>query len=363
MTRSKLIGVFSFVMLFSTVAHVTWAAWDNGGGDVFVCQERAYLGLVSQENIYLADTYDYLHSKEGRNLVSQFRKLSALQILEAVVKTVRFQDATLGEELFQALANLKFTERTTVPELNDDDIQNVPQGCEKKQLAIQGIRSGAVIYSRPYFNRLSEVEKALFHLHESFVRITGQATRPDLMRNTKEIREKVSSVGSSQTFFDFLSSLNLNRTWFVKWNPGSPTKIAKDALSALRENDYGSFYLATTEKAVVSRWVKEEAGVRLEKVGDLREGNNLNLVIFKKVQDVLSGYADLKVGTPTLFWVYKDENGRHRSRYFELPIQSADQAVLTLAVGCRSEFGSGFSSEPTDSEHGWNCFVDSVWLP
>ena len=132
MTRSKLISVFSFVILFSTFAHA--GTWSSGGGDVFVCQESSYLGLVSEENIYLADTYDYLHSKDGRNLVLQFRKLAARQILEAVVKTVRFQDATLGEELFQALTNLKFTERTTVPELNDDDIQIVPQGCEKKQL-------------------------------------------------------------------------------------------------------------------------------------------------------------------------------------------------------------------------------------
>ncbi len=344
-------------MVFSTFAHA--GTWSSGGGDVFVCQEYSYLGLIQTERIYLADTYAYLHTKDGAHLVHQFGNLRSDQVLESILKTVRSQDEQMAQELTDALANFKLTPRTEVPQLNDDDIQDIPVGCEKRQLAIQGIHSGVIIYNQNYLAQLSGLERALFQLHEAYVRVTGRSSAADLIRSTKEIREKVSSVSQSQTFFEFLSCLNLNRTWYVKVNPGSLTKIVKDALAALRENDFGSFYLATTQNGAVVRSTGEK---EIEIVGPLKEGDNLNLPVFRKVREAVLDYPDVELSKPALFLIGRAEYGRHVERHYLVDIQAQAQTILKMSVKCNAEEGSVSPSVPTESQYGWNCFVDAIWL-
>lgn len=163
---------------------------DGGGGVVFVCTEP------SGEAVYLADLYKLLKSGGMSFSQEQSQMLSENEFLEVIAESIGKVDSETATTLKKNLRELKFTPVSFVPLLGDDDIQKIPTGCTKAQLAIQYFATNVVEYNESYFAELPPVQRALFKLHEAYVKIYRS--------NSSTVRGHVAREAASASFEDLL---------------------------------------------------------------------------------------------------------------------------------------------------------------
>jgi len=182
---SKFIFALSISLISASPANA--GGRDGGGGVVFLCNEG------NASNIYLADLYPLL--KSGKEIVvpnPDGHVASENEALEAITESIGKVDPDLASRLKNNLQDLTFQPVASVPLLGDDDITRIPAGCTKAQLAIQYFARNVVEYNQSYFELMSGIQKALFKLHEAYVKV--------YRFNSSTVRRKVAREASSQSF-------------------------------------------------------------------------------------------------------------------------------------------------------------------
>jgi len=162
----------------------------SGGGIVFLCPDRD-LG----ERVLLADTFK-LSQSGNSNFLKEQDETDESSAASAILQTIGGVDSGMAATLRQNLKMLVFKPVDSLSLLGDDDIREIPEHCKKAQLAVQHFATGIVDYNQSYFSKLSSVERALFKLHEAYVKIYGS--------NSHEVRNKVSQQASSHLFTELL---------------------------------------------------------------------------------------------------------------------------------------------------------------
>jgi hypothetical protein len=181
-----------YILLIPISSVSAWAGGrDGGGGVAFACRDG---------KVYLADTYALVTSDALKHLYSDAVTANEAEILRVIAETIAKSDPKLAARLKRNLVELKFEPVAELPLLNDDDIEQAPPDCRKTQLGIQYFASHTVQYNASEFQALSEPEKALFKLHEAYIRI--------FHANTHVVRDRVAREASLQLFLNLIRPSN-----------------------------------------------------------------------------------------------------------------------------------------------------------
>lgn len=185
---------------------------NSGGGDVLICRYGLFGG---RKVVYLADTFDVRRHLNFSSIgnVEYYLRIS----LDLIFR----ENAEMARKLKDALDKLSFIPEDDVTELDDDFIEVNQSNCRKKQLAQQDISTAVVKYNRHLYMQLSDLEKALFRIHEAYIFVRNQP-----MKDTTEIRRAVEQVLHKYTSKkqEFLHDICLNPA-------GGPLVLVSPSLS------------------------------------------------------------------------------------------------------------------------------------
>ena len=222
--------VLTGVVLFGLgMIKPSFAGNSSGGGGV---------GFSCGSKVFLADTYKVIPSKESE-IISLFHEK---KLLKKAFEHIRNKDEVVGAALIESYKKLQFVPMDSVPLAGDDNINDIPKGCEKIAIAYQDIKSGVVSYNQKFYEKLSSLDKTYLKFHEAFIQLYGG------INDTTIIRSLVGNTLIS-TYNDFVQTLvgtyNSNNvahacTWFyLKWEndlKNMPFLALKDVnLSKLKE--------------------------------------------------------------------------------------------------------------------------------
>jgi hypothetical protein len=162
----------------------------RGGGDAFVC--------ASQTKAYFADTY---HLVASRTIdLKGFENWDIAAARDMVASLVGVLGAPDAEVIRDAILAMRPQPNPNLPELDDDLIkpEDIPVGCEKRQLGIQYASSGVIEYQPDWYRLLSAGDKAMFFLHEGYIR--AYLLRTPGANDTTKVREAVAKIAASGEF-------------------------------------------------------------------------------------------------------------------------------------------------------------------
>lgn len=145
----------------------------GGGGDAIICRANRALSDETHPRIYLADYFelqfplsdDFMRESFGNDEINLEHHV--LNFLETNVpqEAALLRQVQLSYELVPG----------PLEELDDDDIKlsllDRLNGCEKKQLAIQNLKTGHVRVSEPLYRQLSSFQKVMLRIHERYIHI------------------------------------------------------------------------------------------------------------------------------------------------------------------------------------------------
>ena len=166
----------------------------DGGGDVIICKEGIWPYI--KKKVFLADTYDFMTSAKASSLPS---RPTEKEKIEAIRKRLNMMHDKLGDIILKRLKKLKFIYVKNVKEMDGDNV-SVPDGCTKKQLAIQNVVTGEVRVNKELHNSISPWEKALFKIHESFISLRNPGRDTTLVRS--EVREIINTTSINDILAD-----------------------------------------------------------------------------------------------------------------------------------------------------------------
>lgn len=136
----------------------------NGGGGVgFLCRGR----------VYLADSFEMIRSGE-LNARMTYDEIPDTYLIPPSVEEVLnlfllHGNITRDEKLAleESLKILQFDSTCSVEITNDDNITQVPSGCQKVQIASQ--RNGKVCFDQTLLSKMYPIDKGLLKIHEAYV--------------------------------------------------------------------------------------------------------------------------------------------------------------------------------------------------
>jgi hypothetical protein len=219
----------TLALLASGPAHAASGGTGAHGGDILFCKARTFLKIFEIEGAksMLADSYEA--GLKGTTLTIE--ELGENKILELALVSIAESNAELADRLRQHLAQFQWIYVHDLEELNDDDIQDVPKGCEKKQVAIQDMSTGVIRVHNERFGWLTQLDRALLKLHEAFIK--ESMPKDDRIQNTRLVRERIGQVATSAEL-----KTRIDQTSWSQANPihqliyqffrGRHRKISKD---------------------------------------------------------------------------------------------------------------------------------------
>lgn len=335
---------------------------DTGGGDALICTEKNWTGIFDRKKVYLADTYAFFQS-EDKNRLAPFRKLSEPEIIQAILHAVRDFDAELGDTLADNLGRLHFVPVASVEELDDDNLQDLPRNCRKKQLAIQE-PGGLVRYDQKLFASLSRLEQALFKLHESYIR--ARTPSEAAQHDTTAVRARVAEFARSRPFAKFLARIDVARNFRLETTHGRPRswpafliQLEDKILAAVRAENYSEFLELISPVKLTSSSVRiggEEHTIREGKTGLNLDTFYLLREAFRDVRTFTDFDQELDLyeqRTPNGCWraysmTLRDPNLRARF----------DFRCHAIQFGCG---GPGLDHH-TNQTSNWVCRIDRIEL-
>lgn len=190
----------SSLLLVLAIKSMAGGGIDGGGGMVFTCPTSA----TNAEKVFLVDTYKQLKSSEKLKISDPGLILRAAIIFfknhpSKIFKDAVFMDPRNSQDRVSLSwlieyknNNLIFSPSTeSLPLLGDDHIEakDIPNGCQKRQLAIQKISAGNILYDQKLESKLTFFESGFFRLHEILISIRNS---PGL--DTTEIREEIDAL-------------------------------------------------------------------------------------------------------------------------------------------------------------------------
>lgn len=195
MNNQFVIKSFASILILTALSSKASALFQGGvhggGGITFTCPDRSP-GREGTTANYLADTYKILIEDRQNTKLSQVG--TEQQIMQAILDNLDQVDSKLSTQIKNNLSDLKFQmQPTSLRLLGDDDIQTIPEGCKKTQLAIQDLDASIVYVDEKKFLSLSNFEKAFFKLHEAYVKY--------YKANISTVRDHVAQMASSDQFY------------------------------------------------------------------------------------------------------------------------------------------------------------------
>lgn len=198
MNRLESLNVLAILISF-VGAQPAMAGGDvSGGGDSFVCNRPLHEGLKNlnfSAYVYLADTAPVLKDSSDWD---RYIRMNRSDLLAIALTAIEEQDRDLSVRIRKVLPSLSWTFVSSLEELEDDDIAEIPAHCRKQQLAIQDIATGRIRVNSRLFHRLSHLEQALLQIHEAYIHL--QTPEEIRRRNTRGIRKRVSDLLVSEDF-------------------------------------------------------------------------------------------------------------------------------------------------------------------
>lgn len=211
----KFIGLKNIVIVYllatlSIPAFAGRGGQGSGGGDAVICDRSLF---ESTNRVYLADTLSLMALGKIPPQVNAVEEI----YLEQLLSILDSQDAEAGKKIRERLSSLQFEPTGDLPELDDDNI-NIDEivaltgrRCYKKQLAIQDLETGEVLFNSSLLEEISVAERALFKIHEAYISLKKRPGHSD----TTAIRKEVENIAANGTFADFLKNTILAKEFHV----------------------------------------------------------------------------------------------------------------------------------------------------
>ncbi|MGE3608621.1 MAG: hypothetical protein AB7I27_03455 [Bacteriovoracaceae bacterium] len=199
--KNKLLSLMGLSLILTAVQLPPAFAEGNsgtGGGDVLICEgaRLKWYSWSKSSSYYLADLYNVYHDNNTKWNLDYSTDIWK----QSVFETLNKKQPGFGDIIKARLTQLRFVETDQeIPELDDDNIK-VPKGCEKKQLAIQNLTTGEVVYSKKLAEKLSPLEFLFFQIHEALISIKKINTNQD----TTPIRAEVLKLSSDISLSEIL---------------------------------------------------------------------------------------------------------------------------------------------------------------
>src|ERR1035437_4898466 len=109
-------------------------AGTRGGGDAIRCLQK--VSGIEIKRTHLADTFQLKIRQRIKDL-TVFNQMREKDIGKALWESLKKKDPKKYKMIRDHFEKIKFEYVSTVPEMDDDDIVDLPEGCEKVQLAVQ----------------------------------------------------------------------------------------------------------------------------------------------------------------------------------------------------------------------------------